>query len=118
MRARSRIAEKKESAAYKILPREDADIEDALPLLAKGGFYHAGQVCVSVQRIFAHHTIAKDLAQSIAKIGEQYTVGDPTLAETDIGPLIRHAETDRVEAWVNEAVDEGAELVKIGRAHV
>jgi len=100
--------------AAPVIVAEDADIEDALPLLAKGGFYHAGQVCVSVQRIFAHHTIAKDLAQAIAKLGEQYTVGDPTLAETDIGPLIRHAETDRVEAWVNEAIDEGAELISGG----
>lgn len=93
---------------------EDADIEDALPLLAKGGFYHAGQVCVSVQRIFAHASIAKDLANGIAKIAEQYVVGDPTVEQTDIGPLIRHAETDRVESWVSEAVAEGAELISGG----
>ena len=97
--------------AAPVIVAEDADIEDALPLLAKGGFYHTGQVCVSVQRIFAHHSIAKDLAHAIAKTGEQYTVGDPTLAETDIGPLIRHAETDRVESWVDEAIAEGAELI-------
>jgi len=101
--------------AAPVIVTEDADIEDALPLLAKGGFYHAGQVCVSVQRIFAHHTIAKDLAESIAKIGNKYTVGDPVLAETDIGPLIRHVEVDRVETWVNEAVDEGAELISGGK---
>ncbi|MFT5427082.1 MAG: acyl-CoA reductase-like NAD-dependent aldehyde dehydrogenase [Gammaproteobacteria bacterium] len=101
--------------AAPVIVAEDADIEDALPLLAKGGFYHAGQVCVSVQRIFAHHSIAKDLAQAIAKTGEQYSVGDPTLADTDIGPLIRHAETDRVESWVNEAVAEGAELISGGK---
>lgn len=101
--------------AAPVIVAEDADIEDALPLLAKGGFYHAGQVCVSVQRIFAHHSIAKDLAQAIAKTGEQYTVGNPTLAETDIGPLIRHAETDRVESWIKEAVEEGAELLSGGK---
>jgi len=100
--------------AAPVIVAEDADIEEALPLLAKGGFYHAGQVCVSVQRIFAHHAVAKNLAQAIAKIGEQYTVGDPTLAETDIGPLIRNAETDRVETWVNEAIKEGAELISGG----
>ncbi len=100
--------------AAPVIVAEDADIEDALPLLAKGGFYHAGQVCVSVQRIFAHASIAKQLAQNIAKIGESYTVGDPVLAETDIGPLIRHVEIDRVETWVNEAVEEGAELLSGG----
>ena len=101
--------------AAPVIVTEDADIEDALPLLAKGGFYHAGQVCVSVQRIFAHHSIAKDLAQAIAKTGEQYTVSDPTLADTDIGPLIRHVETDRVESWINEAIEEGAELLSGGK---
>jgi len=100
--------------AAPVIVAEDADIDDALPLLAKGGFYHAGQVCVSVQRIFAHHSVAKDLAHAIAKIGEQYTIGDPVLAETDIGPLIRPAEADRIETWVNEAVDEGAELISGG----
>jgi acyl-CoA reductase-like NAD-dependent aldehyde dehydrogenase len=100
--------------AAPVIVAEDADIQYALPLLAKGGFYHAGQVCVSVQRIFAHHSIAKDLAHAIARIGEQYTIGDPTLEGTDIGPLIRHAEIDRLEAWVNEAIDEGAELISGG----
>ncbi len=101
--------------AAPVIVAEDADIEDALPLLAKGGFYHAGQVCVSVQRIFAHHSIARDLAQAIARTAEQYRVGDPTLAETDIGPLIRHAETDRVESWIKEAIEEGAELLGGGK---
>ena len=41
---------------------KDADLDDAIPLLAKGGFYHAGQVCVSVQRVFAHESIARDVA--------------------------------------------------------
>lgn len=100
--------------AAPVIVAEDADIDDALPLLAKGGFYHAGQVCVSVQRVFAHASIAKQLAQAIAKTGAEYRIGDPTLAETDVGPLIRHAETDRVEAWVNEAVKEGAELISGG----
>jgi len=100
--------------AAPVIVAEDADIEDALPLLVKGGFYHAGQVCVSVQRIFAHHSVAKNLANAIAKVGEQYTTGDPTLAKTDIGPLIRHSEADRIEAWVNEAIDEGAELISGG----
>lgn len=94
-----------------VIVAEDTDIQDALPLLAKGGFYHAGQVCVSVQRIFAHHSIAKDLAREISNIANQYVLGDPTSAETDIGPLIRHAETDRVASWIDEAVTEGAELI-------
>ena len=94
---------------------EDADLDYALPLLAKGGFYHAGQVCVSVQRIFAHESIAKELAERLADIAAKQVVGDPTQAETEIGPLIRTAEVDRVEAWVNEAVEQGAKCLAGGK---
>jgi len=92
-----------------VIVAEDADIESALPMLTKGGFYHAGQVCVSVQRIFAHKNIARQLAESLAEKGHAMTVGDPTSADTDVGPLIRHSETDRVQQWVEEAVAAGAE---------
>ena len=51
----------------------------ALPLLVKGGFYHAGQVCVSVQRVFADRRIARSLAGRIAESAEKLRVGDPTL---------------------------------------
>jgi acyl-CoA reductase-like NAD-dependent aldehyde dehydrogenase len=93
----------------------DADLDSATPILAKGGFYHAGQVCVSVQRVFAHKSIARDLAGRMAALASEMKVGDPTLAETEIGPLIRHAETDRIESWVDEAVAGGAELLSGGK---
>ena len=89
----------------------DADLDAVLPLLAKGGFYHAGQVCVSVQRVYAHSSIAKQVAKKLGELGNAMTVGDPTSADTDIGPLIRHAETDRIEQWVDEAIEAGAEKI-------
>ena len=92
----------------------DADLEDTVPLLAKAGFYHAGQVCVSVQRVYAHASIARELAGQIAEAGSRMKVGDPTLPDTDIGPLIRHAEVDRVHEWVQDAVNKGAELISGG----
>ena len=49
--------------AAPVILAADADLDDALPRLAKGGFYHAGQVCVSVQRIFAHSSIAEKAAE-------------------------------------------------------
>jgi len=89
----------------------DADLENALPMLAKGGFYHAGQVCVSVQRVFAEKTIARQVAEKIADLGNNMKVGDPSLAETDVGPIIRHSETDRIDSWVEEAISAGAEKI-------
>ena len=93
----------------------DADIEAALPLLAKGGFYHAGQVCVSVQRIYCDHSIAQSLADKIAEMGNNMVVGDPTNAATEVGPLILPREVDRVHQWVQEAVSEGAQLISGGQ---
>jgi len=94
--------------AAPVIVEADADLDDALPLLAKGGFYHAGQVCVSVQRVYAHSSIAKPIAEKIAELGNQMVVGDPTLAETEVGPLIRPREVDRVHEWVEDAITKGA----------
>lgn len=97
-----------------VIVTEHANLAEVVPKLVKGGYYHAGQVCVSVQRVYAHESIVDQLARGIAEQAEQLTVGDPTLVETDIGPLIRTAELDRVEAWVNEAIEDGATLLTGG----
>ena len=99
-----------------VIVAADADLDVALPLLLKGGFYHAGQVCVSVQRVFAQRRIAQTLAQQLAAAAEQLKVGDPTLKTTEVGPLIRNQEVGRVDAWVQEAVRGGAALLCGGRA--
>lgn len=101
--------------AAPVIVAEDADIDDALPKLLKGGFYHAGQVCVSVQRIFAHRTIARELAMQLAEGANRLVIGDPMLAETEVGPLIRPAEVERVDQWVKEAIEEGAERLAGGK---
>ena len=98
-----------------VIVSHDADMEDTVALLAKAGFYHAGQVCVSVQRVYAEKSIARKLAERIAEAGDSMKIGDPTLADTEIGPLIRHAENDRVDEWVQDAVSKGAELISGGK---
>jgi acyl-CoA reductase-like NAD-dependent aldehyde dehydrogenase len=101
--------------AAPVIIAPDADLDSALPSLAKGGFYHAGQVCVSVQRIFAHRTIVQRVADGLGQLAEKLKVGDPTLPETEVGPLIRDREVERVALWVKEAVTAGANLVAGGR---
>ncbi len=100
--------------AAPVIVAADADLEANLPRLAKGGFYHAGQVCVSVQRIYAHASIAENIAQELGRLGNAMKVGDPTRTDTEIGPLINHGECDRVHAWVREAVAGGAKLISGG----
>jgi len=96
--------------AAPVILEADADLDKALPLLTKGGFYHAGQVCVSVQRIFCHKSVAREVAERLAKSAERMRVGDPTSEETEVGPLIRSREVNRVNDWVVEARKAGAEI--------
>jgi len=98
-----------------VIVEADADLKEALPLLAKGGFYHAGQVCVSVQRIFCHKDIVKLVASNLADIARKLVVGDPTKPETEVGPLIRPREVERIHEWVTQAVKDGAELLTGGQ---
>jgi acyl-CoA reductase-like NAD-dependent aldehyde dehydrogenase len=102
--------------AAPVLVAPDADLDAALPKLVKGGFYHAGQVCVSVQRVFAHRSIAKEVTAGLGQLAGKLRVGDPTLPETEVGPLIRHKEVLRVDQWVKEAMHGGAQLICGGRA--
>ncbi|MGB2317662.1 MAG: aldehyde dehydrogenase family protein [Litorivicinaceae bacterium] len=92
-----------------------ADRDQLVPSLVKGGFYHSGQVCVSVQRVFSYGASARTLAEAIADHASNLVVGNATSAETQCGPLIRNREVDRVEAWVEEAVSAGAEVMCGGK---
>lgn len=97
-----------------VIVDETADIDAAIAGLAKGSFYHAGQVCISVQRIFAHQSIARELADKLAAAGKSMRIGDPLSDKTDIGPLIHEQEVTRVNDWVQEAIGQGAELIAGG----
>lgn len=83
--------------------------------VVKAGFYHGGQVCVSVQRIFVPEKQAQALAEKIAARAEKLVVGDGIREEVEVGPLILPREVDRVESWVKEAIAEGATLITGGK---
>ena len=93
---------------------DDTDLEAAVPSLVKGGYYHAGQVCVSVQRIFVDQRIKQDFLASFANEVRKLVTGDPTKPETDVGPLILPREVTRVAGWVNDAVAGGAQVLAGG----
>ena len=101
--------------AAPVIVDHDADLEDALPLLAKGGFYHAGQVCVSVQKVFVHESIVDTFSKRLVELAEKLVVGDPTDEKTEVGPLILEREVDRVDQWVKEAQNEGAKILTGGK---
>ncbi len=97
-----------------VIVDETADIASMIPALVKGGFYHSGQVCVSVQKVFAPRSIADDIASQIAEQAENLIVGNAIEELTDCGPLIRPAEVERVSNWVEEAKQSGAQTITGG----
>lgn len=100
--------------AAPVIVDRSVDVDAVIEPLVKGGYYHAGQVCVSVQRIFAHADIVPRLVDRLTKRVRTLRVGDPTLPDTEMGPLILPKEVDRVAAWVAEARDTGGTLATGG----
>ena len=98
-----------------VIVEKDADFNEMIPSLLKGGFYHAGQVCVSVQRVFVNEEIAEKLALLLAEGASKLIVGDQMNSHTEVGPLILPREVDRVEQWVNEAVEAGTKVLCGGK---
>ncbi len=101
--------------AAPVLLAKPFDRGKAIDAVTKGGFYHAGQVCVSVQRVYAPADVAKDFAVGLAEAAVGLKVGAPEDADTDVGPLIRAAEVVRVGKWVDEAIAAGAKLLCGGK---
>src|SRR5829696_6292990 len=74
-------------------------------------YYHAGQVCVSTQRIFVHADIEAEFLERFTTRVRALRVGDPLRLETEVGPLIQPRETDRVTSWVEEATSRGGQVL-------
>jgi acyl-CoA reductase-like NAD-dependent aldehyde dehydrogenase len=94
-----------------VIVDETASLDEIVQPVAKGGFYHAGQVCVSVQKVFVHESKAEIFAQKLAEEADRMVVGDPLDPQTDVGPLIAESEAQRIEEWIAEAVAAGAGIV-------
>jgi acyl-CoA reductase-like NAD-dependent aldehyde dehydrogenase len=101
-------------AAPAIVDRS-ADLDQIIEPMVKGGYYHAGQVCVSTQRIFVQQDVADDFTARLVARVAKLRVGDPTLSDTEVGPLIQPREADRVASWIAEAVEGGAKIATGGK---
>lgn len=101
--------------AAPVIVESDADFNEMIPDLVKGSFYHAGQVCVSVQRIYVNQDICDAFIERFNKATSKLIVGNPLDEATDVGPLINAREVSRVAQWVSEAIEEGAELISGGK---
>ena len=90
---------------------QSADITDAAQKCAMGSFYNAGQVCISLQRIYVHKTVSETFKKAIAEETAKLKVGDPYDPNTFMGPLINEETAVRAENWIKSAVAEGAKIL-------
>ncbi len=98
-----------------VIVAPDADLDLVATRCAFGAFYYSGQVCISVQRVFADRTISAPFAEKFAEAARSMVVGDPLDERTDVGPMIDEREAMRIEGWVQEAVAGGAQVVTGGQ---
>jgi acyl-CoA reductase-like NAD-dependent aldehyde dehydrogenase len=115
---RSRVPHKKVNLELgsnaPLIVHSDGDWEMAADKATLHAFSHAGQSCISIQRILVHEDVAGAFVARLVANTEQLRVGDPLDPETDVGPLISPGDRDRVKEWIEEAVAEGAELLTGG----
>jgi acyl-CoA reductase-like NAD-dependent aldehyde dehydrogenase len=97
-----------------LIVHADGDWEAAADKAKLHAFSHAGQSCISIQRILVHEDVADAFGERFVANAAALRVGDPLDPETDVGPLITPDDRDRVKQWVDEAVEGGAELLTGG----
>jgi aldehyde dehydrogenase (NAD+) len=97
-----------------VIVHSDADLDNAAARVAVGGYYQAGQSCISVQRVLVASEVYDEFATRLVKQIESLKVGDPMDPTVDVGPLIDKGEVTRIGEWVAEAVSQGAEVLTGG----
>ncbi len=94
-----------------VIVHSDANLAYAAHRCVAGGFSYAGQTCISVQRIFVHEPAFKKFTELLLEGVRKLKCGDPAQESTDVPPLIREKDAERVAEWVHEAVQAGAKLL-------
>lgn len=95
-----------------LIVHEDADLEEASNKAIQGGFAMAGQVCISIQRIFAHESILLEFLAILEQKLKNLKVGNPMDENTDIGPMINIQQVNRIQSWIKEAISKGAKMIQ------
>ena len=97
--------------ATPVIVQADADVAEAASKLAAHAFSFAGQSCISVQRIYVQRPVYDEFVAGFLPKVEELIVGDPSDAETDVGPVIDEGAKERILSWIEEAREGGAEVL-------
>ena len=99
-----------------VLVDDDADLDFAVSRIRTGAFAYAGQVCISVQRVFILETVYERVRDALVAASSELRMGDPTDPSTELGPMIDDKAAARTQSWIEDAVREGATVLTGGKA--
>jgi acyl-CoA reductase-like NAD-dependent aldehyde dehydrogenase len=97
-----------------VILEPDADLKTAVTRTTQGGFGNSGQVCISVQRVYAHESVYDSFVEQLKTSVEKLKIGHPLEESTDVSSLIDEKAAIRVKSWIDDAVAGGAKLVTGG----
>lgn len=113
--SRKRVTLELGGNAATVVDEDPPDLDFAVSRNVLGAFYQAGQSCISVQRIYVHEKIYEEYLEKFIKETKSLKSGNPVEEDTDIGPVIDTSSADRIMEWIDEAVNDGAEIVTGGK---
>lgn len=93
---------------------DDADLETSIAKGIEACFANSGQSCDSPSRMLVPHKLHDEALKVAKKIAETYSVGDPSLPETQLGPVVSQIQFDKIQALIQSGIDEQATLVTGG----
>lgn len=94
-----------------VIITESADLKTALPKCIVSGFAYSGQICIHAQRFYVHENIFETFSREFIEAAKKLKQGDPENKETDVAQMIDEENAKRVEAWISEAVQQGAKIL-------
>jgi acyl-CoA reductase-like NAD-dependent aldehyde dehydrogenase len=90
---------------------EDADLERAAQGAVFGGFFCAGQVCCSTERVLVHERAHDAFLDEVLKAAADWRLGDPFDDSTRVGPMNNEPTAQKMDAHLQDAMEKGANLV-------
>ena len=94
-----------------VIVDEDTNLDDAVERVTIGAFYQSGQSCIGVQRIIVHASVAEAFEAKLVAATRRLKSGDPKDPSTFVGPMITEREATRLQAWVEEAIAAGGQIL-------
>lgn len=93
-----------------VIVEPSTPIDKIVSRCVAGAFGYAGQVCISLQRVYVHNSIYDEFAKAFVEETRKLNVGDPLELSTDVSSMINPKEVARIKEWIEEAKSQGAEV--------